>query len=429
FLPDWGDDWEGFVRAAARYGIAVIEGERGQSDALYFAVMLTVFEYARHTRAFLARHLHCLPDLSTPLGWAETVLPAGLGVAPGGKGKEWTPRRLLREGHQAYERRGGCSPEAVDLFAYGLHAAAVLAPGRVPSSTTDRLGAIRAAMFADPEQIHGWDAIPVDLLEEVAVALADTYRKWTRKHRDASDEVFRDWAGAGESNLRKLIIGRVSRRVNRPRAEIAAAIEELFWRSFRYTGIAVSATMNWWLAKATRVGELTAREVSLARLMYTHHEAFGGLPLAVLFDRFDVLGPWLEQVLVAPDTLHLEEFYTLLFYYAAMARWRRKIDSADPCPLRWDPAWIEQTATSGGGEAGGSVEDQDELDALADLAARQSHLCCRCPAPRWTGQEVEVEQGDLVSFRVRCSGCGIEHSLKLSVPDLRALAAGLDDAV
>jgi hypothetical protein len=32
FLPEWGGDWEGFVRTAARYGVAVLDQARGRTS-------------------------------------------------------------------------------------------------------------------------------------------------------------------------------------------------------------------------------------------------------------------------------------------------------------------------------------------------------------------------------------------------------------
>lgn len=152
-------------------------------------------------------------------------------------------------------------------------------------------------------------------------------------NREKSTEEFWDWAGRdARDNLRNLVRGRVERKTDWERHDVDAAFAELCWLSVRFTGASLSAATAVWVDKAKRAGNLSDREVALFRLLYVGHEAFGGLPLFILFGRFEQLEPWLELVLISPDDLQLGHFYTLLQYYAVMARSRRSADAAKRRP-------------------------------------------------------------------------------------------------
>src|SRR5262249_17893131 len=155
-------------------------------------------------------------------------------------------------------------------------------------------------------------------------ALVDVYHNRTTRVPVEGDDSFRTWSSGGHTNLAAKVADRVNRETTCAPGDLQAALRTLCWESFRYAGTALSAAMGVGRIKAQATGRMTERDESLLRLVYAGDPAFGGLPLALLFDRFDLLGPWIEAELVRPGSPDLSVFYTLLSYFAAMAREKRE---------------------------------------------------------------------------------------------------------
>jgi hypothetical protein len=110
------------------------------------------------------------------------------------------------------------------------------------------------------------------------------------------------------------------------------AINELCWQSTAFTATAVSTAMAEWLDVAGRaveqgIPQLSDREVQLYRLLYIGVPETCGYPLAALFERLDLLEPWLGALATDPNgTPNWEVLYTLLRTYAWIAEVRREAD-------------------------------------------------------------------------------------------------------
>jgi hypothetical protein len=251
FFPLWS--WEQFVRVGARYGVAVLDAGVGREQdpvtGEYHAVMMLFAEKARRSREYASHDFDAVADLRVFRTGGRGVLPPALGVPSGETGPGWTISELLAEGRERVgaERRA----ETAACIAYGLYAAAQIRPE--PGPLHDRF---RAALFVDADYDPSDDAVPLALLEEVAVAIDAIYLGRLEKESSETgqtDDALRALSGSGaKDHLLKQIRGRVQRRTNWPEPLIDAAIREWYWRSIRYTCAALSAATGRFLELAVR---------------------------------------------------------------------------------------------------------------------------------------------------------------------------------
>jgi hypothetical protein len=501
FLPHWDDQgksdhekrkragWAEFVRIAGAVGVEVREtrmtadGPRkptaaSRADAHRHAVMLTLHEYARRTRLYLSGHFGSIKDLVMTVERVKVggrsvavrvpVFPEGLGPGGGrstGRGTTWhgwTADELIAAGRNALPANEAAGrPIRGQCIAAGFHAAAQLAPWGLPGSVAARSGRIRAALFAVPET--GPTVVPPQKVIDAVYGEAERYYCGHATGKpDESAEAFLEYHSGRHSNFRGQIKAKGLAEARLGEEEIDRALAELCWWSVGYAGSAVSAVMRVWLAKARAaaavVGSpLTAREAELFSLMYISVPETNGLPLAVLFERLDLLEPWLADVVGRPITPHdWAVFHTLLGYHASTAEVRRRADrqrkrqgagagrtpDRDPVPRaspeRGGAARKAKTERRAGprieplppelgdwrrGAAEREAESREQVEAIAERVRARFAIRCGCRAPRWSPGW--AHEGDSVTFTFRCGRCGAARKKTLTTHQLAEMNSDL----
>ena len=398
------EEWDAFFWRGCNLGSALMDAHptlgADPFESKYHAVMALVSVKARHTRPYLSANFQWTNDLRVR-GDERGVLPTHLGAPPEPMTTDWTVNGLVEYGRSLWDACGRTDHPG-ECIAAALDGVARMHPAPLPAGADDRLRAVRRALFADPPPAFA-DGIPDELLADLQMAFFEVYHGRVNRKPDESVGDFLVWAGTGRNdNMRKLVFGQLQRAGSWSVLEREVGIEEMWWRSVRYAGAALSHAAAYWLSEAAPCGGLTPREEALFKLMYCCGPACGGPPLAVLHDRFPLLAPWLGDLFRAPDHPRLDVLHTLLGYYAEMARRRRAADGAGPAPS--GGCDVAEFAT---GRADRTAEGIDARDALAAVAARVAGargFRCRCAVARW---ECGNDRGDgtiLVRAAPRASG-------------------------
>ena len=161
----------------------------------------------------------------------------------------------------------------------------------------------------------------------------------------------------------------------------------------------------------------TAGERAAFQAVYFKQAYLGGLPLVMLWHRFDFLRGALVDLLADPvDGRRIGVLLRLIQYYAEMAGKRREVDrSYGRCRGRRGP---------GGGVPGIRGLDDDPSDGtattanptfqrIADRLRRERGIACRCGddvpgAAKLLGDEGD---GDAIGIGIECLGCGRSATL------------------
>lgn len=420
FWPSEG--WDTFLWRACNAGAAVMDAYPDPSadpmSVKYHAVMAILYAKARHTRPYLsanflyAKDLRLAPNSGGGPADARGVLPLNLlGPPPCGATEDWTVNSFLASSRALC----GEAAEPAECIAAALYGAARAHPLPLPGDPAERLRAFRRALFADPPAPFPGDEMIADLQN----AFFEVYHGRVNRRPDETAADFLAWAGTGRhDNIRKLVLGKLTRAGSWSEEEIEAGLEEMWWRSVRYAGAALSHAAAYWLFESAPLGELTPRERALFRLMYFCGPACGGPPLAMLHDRFTLLAPWLADLWCEPDTPRMDVLFTLLAYYADMARRRRAADGLGSA-TGGSPA-VELAPAPDGGTA--LVDARDELDGAAARFAAARGFRCRCDQARWA---CRVEENE--TARVTCAACRWTSD-PIPYPEWRLLPPPLDAA-
>ncbi len=237
---------------------------------------------------------------------------------------------MIDAGRTRLETPGAPAATRGEMIAAGILAAAVAAPWPAPATPTERLKQLREAHFAGDVQAAMPPQEMIDALYEEVGRLHQV-----RINRLPEEPIgrYREWHRGGGTNVPGAITKVLTAR-GVDKKDARRAVVEVCWRSVWYSASAVSAAMRFWLAEMARyaadeIGEsLTGREVALFELLYAGVPETYGIPLAVLYERLDVVEPWLAALArqpgeVAPDW---GTFYAVLGAYSDIAGSRREVD-------------------------------------------------------------------------------------------------------
>ena len=307
-----------------------------------------------------------------------------------------------------------------EIIAAGL---AALAPAtwEMPSTPPGRLQALHASLF---DGTAAEDRLPSAV---IAAAYAEVVRLHQRRmdtRPDESLDEYRKWHRGGGTNVPKLILKAIQ-KAGWDEGLARRALAELSWRSVRSTASAVSAAMSVWLEKARGaakgpepiVPKLSLREVSLFKSMYVGVRETCGLPLAVLYERLDVLEPWLAAATTAPGKGKTSwgGFYAALGTYAFVACQRREVDRDKKRKQKIRTAAVaigtkrSSTARSAPGGTHSQPRESNRQgaappDAAAIVRARiAAETQCKWGKRNWS--VTNARPGTTIEFNLQCVVC------------------------
>jgi hypothetical protein len=415
--------WAHLVGVAGAAGLALREAHVSGEAAHCAAVFLNLHEYARGMSAYCGRQFRTRKDLvyPGPYGKDQDVLPDDLRRVLG-SARTLAADAVIDAGREEAAKRGNSRASDVERWIpLGLHAAAAKASPRLPGSREERAAMIRSALF-----LGGAGSLPaMTPAHDLAYArFEELYRGHirrgeTRGRAETADE-FREWHAGRKTNVLRLVAEAVEAQAGLSHDQARDVIADLGWMSFEYARVCVSAAMLGWLADVPEGGRLTGPEERLFSLMYVGVPETAGFPLAVLYDRLDLIEPWLAEVVRDPDRPPAwDVLYGLLTTYADLAGPRRDADRDSKrrtarTSLRIDPGHKSATRPTCGTAA------DDPLNKAAErVRVREGITCPRCPAPDWSYEW--ADSADALALTILCRGCRTEWTVEVDPSHLPEL--------
>ncbi len=379
--------------------------------------MRLIFQQGPRLREHLARAFRRRADLlvtgSERAGHHDAdILPDRVGMAPGAWEGRWSVDELIRRGRAELGAGGGLVSGPGACIAAGLHAAARLDPlNPAGLSAAEALTHARLVLF---DLGPASDAVGPVVMEIVEGRLLAQLRAHLL---DGTDEFGRFFFDEREG-----LVHRISKQVKGggpiPREVVRQALLELVWGSFRYAGDCVSLQMHAFLL--TLPTPPTAEERAAFEALYSTQAYLGGLPLVMLWHRFDFLRGALVDLLADPvDGRRIGVLLRLIQFYAEMAGKRREVDrSYSKRRRRRGP---------GGGIPGIRGLDDDpsdgaettvnrEFQRIANRLRRERGVACRCGDDEPGAAKLVDDEGDGDAIRIgiECLACGRSETLEVT---------------
>ena len=343
------------------------------------------------------------------------ILPDRVGMGPEADDGRWSVDELIRRGHAELAAGGGQVLSLGACIAAGLHAAARLDPlDPAGLSEADALAHARLALFDLGPAPGAVGPAVKDIVTDRLLALLEAHLA------DGTDDFNRFFFGERED-----IVHRISKQVKGggpiPREVVRQALLELVWDSYRYVGDCVSVQMHAFLL--TLPAPPTAEERAAFEAVYFKQAHLGGLPLVMLWHRFDFLRGAILDVLADPvDGRRVGVLLRLIQYYSEMAGKRREVDRS----------YSKRRARGGvrGGTTGIRAIDDDPSDfkattanrtlqRIANRLRREQGVACSCGDDEiWGAKLLDDENGgDTIRFRIECLGCDRSKTLAVTRED------------
>ncbi|MFL6545281.1 MAG: hypothetical protein ACJ8LM_08905 [Candidatus Udaeobacter sp.] len=275
-------------------------------------------QYAQHLRESLgpardlSEALHVCHAGRTYNG-DEDVLPPDIGLDSNGEGERWSVARLEQEGRHEAKLRKITEPTKNDCIRLGLLAAATCNPLRIPDAEANQL--TRMALFA-----LGPDSKPVT--KEDLEFVASCIQKSIEKKQEVSTEEFRIWIEDPKSSLIRSIERSKGNKLNRP--QIRRAMLDLAWYSVMSFAVTIDVQMRAFRAAINE--QFSLEEDFLFAQSFFANPVFGGLPLILLLDRFDLVGEAVTDFWLEPNERRTAIIRTKLYYYSVIVGNRRESD-------------------------------------------------------------------------------------------------------
>lgn len=414
-----------FIHQAWSAGLAVLVRHRNLSnhDKFSYRALKFAFNRGRAGREHLDRRFSAARDLyvrKTGRGGDITasLLPDYVGRTADGGGHSWSIRELTARGREEAVAAGYCRPTNDRAIPYALTLAAEMNPliGLDPEQTRRLL--FSALFDAGEETVAVDDTTVDDVTERLIVAL--------QEHADDHGDRFAAWYSGRNNNLVKSLAQKTG-FTELPREEVKAALLQLAQRSYEYVAGCLS-----YFAQAVRQGlsePLSAAEQRVFDAMYLPQACYGGMPLVLLLERGDMLGPVLTRLWETPDDERLiGALHRLLLIYAQLAPARRAADRrfkalrnalrgrrADRAAALADDAADE--------EAEESRLDRRRLDAAARRLLQASRAGCpQCTVSSDWEIECELSSDGAVVVYVDCESHDFEGEFRFTLEEI-------DDAV
>lgn len=321
FVPIGG--YRPFIHNSWLVGLAILRRRRNLSnhEVLSYRAMKFAFDRGRAGREHLDRRFSAARDLyvrRTGRGGDITasLLPDYVGSTADGGGNSWSIRELTERGRAEAIAAGIINPTNDQAIPYALTQAAEMNP-LIGLNSTDARALIFMALFDAGEETVAVDDTTIDdVAERLTVAL--------QEHANDHGDRFTAWISGRNNNLVKTLAQKAG-FPRLPRESVKAALLQLAQRSYEYIANCLSC-----FAQALRsdVREpLSAAERLTFDAIYLPQVCFGGLPLVLLLERGDLLGPVITRLWESPnDERLIGALHRLLHIYAQLAPARRAAD-------------------------------------------------------------------------------------------------------
>jgi hypothetical protein len=312
-------------------------------------------------------------------------------------------------------------PTRAQCIQYGLIAAAELNPLDVPSDQVT--GLVRAALF-DLSDTPAVDATTRDAV------LARLLRALDR-HLDDGTTQFRCWfLEPNNSVVLQLAKQKGEEGVPIEKASVRRAMLDIGWEAYYHVRNCLVGQMHAFCHAMQP--QLTDAERTLLGRMHLPQPYFGDLPLVLLAERLDLIGPLLWRLWNSPDETAVRILHRLLTYYADMASVRRRADrrfkertrkpASDEAPMR-DHQPDESVSLSGAGsrimtfsldEHRDSPTTPETAIGIIQHICESRHIQCQCLAPDWSLLDASMETDGFTTVRGACRQCQRSWEARLS---------------
>jgi len=407
-----------FIHNAWVVGLAIQRRRRNLSNHEVFSyrAMKFAFDRGRAGREHLDRRFSAARDLYVrPTGRGggitASLLPDNVGRTA--DGHSWSIRELTERGRAEAIAAGITNPTNDRAIPYALTLAAELNPLFGLDSAAARTLIFMALFDAGEETVAVDDTTIDDVAERLVVAL--------QEHADDQADRFAAWFSGRNNNLVKTLAQKAGFS-KLTRKAVKAALLQLAQRSYEY----IAGCLNCF-AQAVRNGlrePLSEEERRTFDAMYLPQACYGGLPLVLLLERGDMLGPVIARLWESPnDERLIGALHRLLQIYADLAPARR---AADRRFKQLERALQQRQSDRTAASTDRAINDDSHLDRrLLQAAARQLLRTRREGCPECTDSsdgepKCELNSDGAVFVRVTCDEHSYEHELTFTLDEIIA---------
>lgn len=407
-----------FVFEASLVGHAIL-ADRGKvaQDSNFSLHEARLFnQFSRCTREYLGETIKLgrllnISPAGRPDAGTKDILPNDLELGATGSGQQRQVLLFKERGIEEAQSAGIAHPTPDQIAWYGLYDAALKAP--LPATQAETEDLLKLAFYTlGPDAAKVVPAAVDYVTKHVRASLKD--------HIDDSTEGFDRWIEDPKANLLSRLAKRKDCRWSRE--ELRRAMLELGWRSFRMLAQCTDACMKAFVASLPQ--PLTTEEKKLFARTYLAHRDFGGIPLVLLHDRFEVIKPAVLGIWNKPGSRKaVGVLRRLVWYYAEIVANRRAGDrqykrrssqkNEDDRPAVDLPLFEEAQATP--------HEADSEFKQIALRIARDNGHSCNFEGIPWDARLVdEGPRGVIID--ITCPVRGFGETLSVSKETFAAIA-------
>jgi len=316
---------------------------------------------------------------------------------------------LLAAGSTAAVQDGILQVSQVHRVRYGLVALATAQPHRVDDERAREL--VRSGLFAPTTPVSE------DFIELVK------QRLWAAigEHLSDSPEDFNRWFFPGHGNL----VARIANQRRQPgghldHAQVRSAILEIGWRAYGYVTRCLAAFGESFLRSVDE--PMTMEEERLFRAIYFPQPYFGGLPLLLLLERNNLIGPVIQQLWLDPtDTKQIGILHSLLSLYAEMVQHRRRADRTSKQRSGKVNVSIVRGLDDGTITARSGPRSTWRIESLAvQMAAAHDLRCSHCTEWGWQLADPHADlQAPKIAIDLCCACGGTAQTIEVKTAWLR----------
>lgn len=398
-------------------GLEILRSSKSMTGEHIFSyrLMRFLFQRIRSGREHLGRSFNAARDLYVRTAGRgdrirESLLPEYVGRTTDGGGYSWSIHELTQQGRQAARREGVARPNHQQAVSYGLTVAAELNP--LLNRTPEEIRRLVLAALLDPEAT----ATPIteaeveDVTERFCVAFEE--------HQRDTGATFQAWLAGSKNNLVQTLARKSGYSVLERRF-VKAALVRLGVESYDYMAQCLSM-----FGQAVRQGfaePLNEAERRRFDALYLPQEAFGGLPLLLLWERKDLLRNVLQRLWHDPDDEHLiGTLHRLLAIYRDLTPARREADRRFK-ELKPESRGIAAPSIHGEAVAEGEAPENSPLrDAVESLIEVRGLGCPKCRRASQCEVSVDWSEETGAAVTIACERHAFQTKCGFTLEDLRS---------